>query len=183
MIFGIFLFLFLGSIRSNASAEGGFSISNLAILTLSNNEFVFPFFTLTHSVSKYLDGTLNFLYGSTIFFYPILYFIPRFFFEDKPFSLAVQFVNDIDSSMGYAYSPVTEFFVNFGILGPFVGFFIIGIIISKIQAYKDQRFIFILFTMIPDFCRGELGLFIYQFIFVSFFIIIIPVILKYNPKV
>lgn len=183
MIFGIFLFLFLGSIRSNASSEGGFSISNLAILTLSNNEFVFPFYTLTHAVSKYLDGNLNLFFGSTIFFYPFLYFIPRYFFPDKPFSLAVQFVTDIDSSMGYAYLPVTEFFVNFGILGPFVGFLIIGIVISKIQAFKDQRFIFIFFTMIPDFCRGELGLFIYQFIFVSFFIIIIPVILKYNSKV
>jgi len=183
LIFGIFLFLFLGSIRSYASSEGDFSISNLAILTLSSNEFVFPFFTLTHAVSKYLDGTLNLFFGSTIFFYPFFYFIPRYFFSDKPFSLAVQFVTDIDSSMGYAYSPVTEFFVNFGILGPFVGFLIIGIIISKIQAFKDQRFIFIFFTMIPDFCRGELGLFIYQFIFVSFFIIIIPVILKYNSKV
>ena len=174
MILGLFVFLFLGSIRSTASTEEDFNFSNLAILTLSSNEFVYPFYTLGHYVAKYLNDSIVFLYGLSIFLYPILYFIPRIIYPEKPNSLAVQFVNEIDSTMGYAYSPVTEFFVNFGIIGPFVGFLLIGIIISKIQSLKDQRINFVFFTMIPDFCRGEIGTFIYQFFFVSFFIIVLP---------
>ena len=174
MLLGLFLFLFLGSIRSTASTEEVLNFSSLAMLTLSSNEFVYPFYTLGHHVAKFLDGSIVFLYGLSIFIYPILYFIPRFVFPEKPTSLAVQFVNEIDSSMGYAYSPVTEFFVNFGVIGPLVGFLIIGIIVSKIQSFKDQRLNFVFFTMIPDFCRGEIGTFIYQFIFVSFFIIVLP---------
>lgn len=174
MLLGLFLFLLLGSIRSIASTEDVLSFSNLAILTLSSNEFVYPFYTLGYHVAKFLDGSMVFLYGLSIFIYPILYFVPRFIFPEKPISLAVQFVNEIDSTMGYAYSPVTEFFLNFGVIGPLVGFLIIGIIVSKIQSFKDQRFNFIFFTLIPDFCRGEIGTFIYQFIFLSFFIVIFP---------
>lgn len=174
MLFGLFVFLFFGSIRSISSTEEIFNFSNLAILTLSSNEFVFPFYTLNYSVAMLLNGSISFLFGLSIFVYPILYFIPRFIFPYKPSSLAVQFVKEIDSTMGYAYSPVTEFFVNFGIIGPLVGFLLIGFIISKIQSFKDQRFNFIFFTMIPDFCRGEIGTFLYQFFFVSFFIIVLP---------
>jgi oligosaccharide repeat unit polymerase len=182
MLFGLFVFLFIGSIRSSASIEEGFNFSTLAITTLSSNEFVYPFYTLNHSVAMFLNGSISFLFGLSIFVYPVLYFIPRFIFPYKPSSLAVQFVKEIDSTMGYAYSPVTEFFVNFGIIGPFVGFLIVGIIISKIQSFKDQRFNFIFFTMIPDFCRGEIGTFLYQFFFVSFFLVLLPNFLESFKK-
>lgn len=174
IVIGLFLFLFLGSIRSSATSTETFNYFNLVMLTLSSNEFIYPFYTLGYSVSKFLSGTLSFSYGTTIFYNPIVFFIPRLFFPDKPLSLAVQFVNEIDSAMGYAYSPVTEFFVNFGILGPFICFLILGVIISKIQSFKDQRLNFIFFTLIPDFCRGEIATFLYQFFVVSFFIIILP---------
>jgi hypothetical protein len=183
LLLGLFLFLFLGSIRASATSDEAFNFFNLILLTLSSNEFVYPFYTLGYSVSKFLNGTLIFSYGSTIFFNPILFFIPRLIFTDKPLSLAVQFVNDIDSTMGYAYSPVTEFFVNFGFIGPFIGFFFIGLIISKIQTLRDQRLNFILFTMILDFCRGEIGTFIYQLIIVSFFIIIFPFLISRKKSV
>lgn len=180
LLVGLFLFLFLGTLRAPELLEDGFNFTKLAIITLSSNEFVYPFETLTYAVGSYMKGTLSFYYGSTIFIYPLLYFIPRAIFPLKPVSLAVQFVVDIGSSMGYAYSPVTEFFVNFGIFGPFFCFFILGMLISKAQGYKDQRIIFVLFTMIPDFCRGEIGTFFYQFFFVSLFVIIIPVLLNYK---
>jgi oligosaccharide repeat unit polymerase len=180
MILGIFLFLLLGSLRAFSSNGSDFNFTNLTLVTLSSNEFVYPFYTLIHSIAKYQMGTLDFIYGLSIFIYPILYFIPRFLFPDKPISLAIQYVTEIDSTMGYAYSPVTDFFINFGVLGPLIGFFFIGIIIAKMQYMKDQRMIFIFFTMIPDFCRSEIGTFFYQFCFVSFFVIIIPNIFKKN---
>lgn len=178
LIIGIFLFLFLGSIRSSSSNGDEFNFFELVFLTLSSNEFVYPFYTLIHSVEKYQIGTLNLFYGLTVFIYPVLYLIPRVLFPDKPISLAVQFVSEIESKQGYAYTPVTDFFINFGILGPFFSFFLVGFIVSKLQSLKDQRIIFIFFTMIPDFCRGEIGIFIYQFIFICFFILILPCFMK-----
>lgn len=180
MLVGLFLFLFLGTLRSPELLEDGFDFSKLAIITLSNNEFVYPFITLTYAVNSFFKGTLSLYYGSTILFYPFLLFIPRVIFPLKPISLANAFVLDnFGGGMGYAYSPITEFFVNFGVLGPFFCFFLLGMLISRIQGYKDQRIIFIFFTMIPDFCRGEISSFIYQFFFISFFVISIPVLLKY----
>jgi oligosaccharide repeat unit polymerase len=182
LLLGLFFFLFLGSIRSSATTDEAFNFSNLALSTLASNEFIYPFYTLGHYVDKFLNGTHVFLYGLSIFLYPILFFIPRDIYPEKPISLAVQFIKEIDSTMGYAYSPVTELFVNFGVIGPFVGFLIIGIIIFKMQSFKDQRFNFVFFTMIPDFCRGEIGTFIYQFFFISFFIILLPNLLKNISK-
>jgi oligosaccharide repeat unit polymerase len=186
LLLGLFLFLFIGTLRSPELLEDGFDVSKLAIITLSSNEFIYPFMTLKYAVADFFNGTLSFYYGSTILFYPFLLFIPRAIFPLKPISLASKFVLDnFGGGMGYAYSPVTEFFVNFGIIGPFVGFLLIGIIISKIQSLKDQRINFVFFTMIPDFCRGEIGTFIYQFFFVSFFIIVLPnflVSIKKNNK-
>ncbi len=180
LLTGLFLFLFLGTLRSPELLEDGFDIPKLAINTLSNNEFFYPFITLTFAVNSYFTGTLSLYFGETILFYPILLFIPRVIFPMKPVSLASKFVLDnFGGGMGYAYSPVTEFFVNFGIFGPFIGFLLIGIIISRMQGYKDQRINFVFFTMIPDFCRGEISSFVYQFFFVSLFVISIPVLLKY----
>jgi oligosaccharide repeat unit polymerase len=180
LLFGLFMFLFLGTLRSPELLEDGFDINKLAVITLSNNEFIYPFITLKYAVTNFFDGTLSLYYGSTLFFYPFLLFIPRAIFPLKPISLASKFVLDnFGGGMGYAYSPVTEFFINFGIFGPFICFLFFGMLISKIQGYKDQRIIFVFFTMIPDFCRGEISSFVYQFFFVSFFIITIPVLLKY----
>ena len=182
LLLGLFFFLFLGSIRSSATTDEAFNFSNLALSTLTSNEFIYPFYTMRYYVDKFLNGNLVFLYGVSIFLYPILFFIPRAIYPEKPISLAVQFVKEIDSTMGYAYSPVTEFFINFGVFGPFFGFLVLGFIIIKMQTFKDQRFNYVFFTMIPDFCRGEIGTFIYQFFFISFFIILLPNLLKYISK-
>lgn len=179
MLVSIFIFLLLGSLRAEAGSSESFNYLQLAIDTLSNNEFVYPFYTLSFAVDSYLKGTIDFFYGKTIFLDPFLTFIPRSIFTSKPNSLAVQFVIDnFGGGMGYAYSPVAESFVNFGLFGPSVIFFLLGLLISKLQEFRDQRFIFIFFTMIPDFCRGEFSSFFYQFWFVALFIIIIPMINK-----
>ena len=179
MLIGIFLFLFLGSLRGGMNLTENLNYSQLMLETLSNNEFVYPFFTLSFAVESYLKGTLDFFYGKTIFLYPFLIFIPRVMFDGKPNSLATQFVIDnFGGGMGYAYSPVAESFVNFGVLGPSIVFFLLGLLISGLQEFRDQRFIFIFFTMIPDFCRGEFSTFFYQFFFVALFIIIIPMLNK-----
>lgn len=181
----IFIFLFLGSIRGGLT-KGDLNYGELALITLSNNEFVYPFVTLRVAVEGFLNGTINYLYGKSLLIYPFVIFIPRELYHAKFNSLALQFVLDnFGGGMGYAYSPVTEAFINLGIFGPAIIFFLLGIIIAKFQLAKDQRPIYIFFTMIPDFCRGEFSALIYQFVFVSLFILIIPSIGKiiFNLKV
>jgi oligosaccharide repeat unit polymerase len=172
LICGIFVFLVLGSLRSANESESYLDIVNQ---TLSSNEFVYPFFTLARPVEDYLNGTQEFLYGTSIFLYPIFFFIPRAIFIDKPYSLASQFVLDYyGGGMGYAYTPVSEGFLNFGPIGPAILYFFIGLSITKLQFRRDQRAIFIFFSMIPDLCRGEISTFIYQYVFTIAFLILIP---------
>ncbi len=139
---------------------------------LRSNEFVYPFYTLSINVQIRED----FIFGYSYFILPLLFFIPRFLYEDKPQSLAHNFVveNFGEGSMGYAYNLVAESYVNFGLFGPYIFFFIIGVFIKRRVQSNDQRFIFVLYCMIPDICRGEFSSLVYQFFFLSMFLIIIP---------
>lgn len=177
LVLGIFLFLVLGSLRGPGVTE---NYVDLISETLESNEFVYPFFTLARPVEDYLNGNFDFLYGTSIFLYPFFFFIPRSIFSGKPYSLASQFVLDYyGGGMGYAYTPVSEAFLNFGPLGPVFLYFLIGLIIATYQFKSDQRFIFVFFAMIPDLCRGEISTFVYQYFFVTMFLIILPLIFKY----
>ncbi len=139
---------------------------------IRSNEFVYPFYTLSINVQTRED----FILGYSYFILPFLFFIPRFLYEDKPQSLAHNFVveNFGEGSMGYAYNLVAESYVNFGMFGPYIFFFLIGIFIKRRVQSSDQRFIFVLYCMIPDICRGEFSSLVYQFFFLSMFLVILP---------
>lgn len=176
----IFIFLVLGSIRANLSIDSSPNdFNSILISTLTNNEFVYPFETLKISIQNYFNGTLNYLFGLSFFIYPIIIFLPRIVFPFKFESLAVSFVKtNFGGGMGYAYSPVTESFINFGLFGPAIVFFIIGLVVTKIFLNNNKIYQFLLFTLIPDFCRGEISTFFYQLFFQSLFLISVPFILK-----
>lgn len=181
LLIGIFIFLVISNFR--VSNIDDMSLSVFIANALSSNEFVYPFYTLSFSVQSWLDNAFSPLFGLSIFVYPILIFIPRVIFPMKPNSLAMDFVMDnFGGGMGYAYSPVTEAFVNFGLLGPFIVFLLIGIIVARFTSIKDQRFNYLFFTMIPDFCRGEISAFIYQFVFISVFLIFMPFIFNFFSR-
>lgn len=175
-LFGIFIFLVLSNFRSSNLDEG---LGIFVATSLMSNEFVYPFFTLSLTVQNWIDNNFNPLLGLSLFAYPVLIFIPRVIFPMKPNSLAMDFViTNFGGGMGYAFTPVTEAFVNFGPIGPFILFLFLGILVAKLMIIKDQRFIFLFFTMIPDFCRGEISSLIYQFVIVSTFLILIPMFSK-----
>ncbi|MEJ8591103.1 oligosaccharide repeat unit polymerase [Riemerella anatipestifer] len=180
-LLGITFFNYLGTIRASLLSDD--VKSDAMVSTMTSNEFVYPFFTLNEEVSQYIrNDNYDFKYGETIITYPIIMFIPRAIYEDKPRSLAAQFVVDKygrRGQMGYAYTPVSEFFINFGVLGPFFCYFIIGYFIARIQKKRNQILNFVFFTMILDFCRGEMGTFFYQFVFIALFIYVLPGLKKY----
>ncbi len=128
----IFIFIFLvndrkASLGQIASIIGALSClllfgamrattqeSDTAALTNLFGEFLFPIATLGY----YLDHVEQFELGSTFlqFFYN---FIPKEVLPDKPLPLAVEFAYEIadpaaEHIMGYAYTPMTEVFLNFG---------------------------------------------------------------------
>lgn len=147
-------FIFLGILRTKDSELGILSYVNAL------GEFIFPISTLYF----YVENNFNdfFFGGSYIqFFYD---FIPRFLMSDKPLPLAVDFaylVSDprADYVMGYAYTPITESFVNFG----WFSVLILPIMISGISLcfeYLSNRFVFlpiILLSQILNFQRTEMA--------------------------
>ena len=126
-------------------------------LLVTQNEFVSPIQTLIYYVSK--PHALRM--GWTYFSAPSL-FIPRAFWPEKPESLSLQFMRDAFGTigmMGYAYTPVTEAFLNFGWVGPFIVFATLSILMVKLVKYADLRpgFYFICFSFVVDFNRGDVG--------------------------
>lgn len=176
----VFGFNYLSTIRSNLS--GDTSKSSDFMITMTSNEFVYPFYTLSLEVDDYLkNNNYEFKLGESYIVYPILTFVPREIYPEKPISLANSFIKKFYGSrhlMGFAYTPVSEAFINFGVMGPFLIYLLIGYILSFIQTNKNQIYNFLFFVMILDFCRGEFGGFLYQAFFVSFFILIVPSIWK-----
>lgn len=131
--------------------------SNLSDLLVTQNEFVSPIQTLIYYVQKGRPLRLGWTYISA----PSL-LIPRIFWPEKPESLSLQFMRDAFGTigmMGYAYTPVTEAFINFGWVGPFIFFAVLSIAITKLvkHAVAYPGFYFICFSLVVDFNRGDVG--------------------------
>lgn len=176
ILFALFIFNYLGTLRNTLGEKGGDKEDNLMI-TMTSNEFVYPFFTLTYEVeqNKKQPNNYNFNYGATYLINPVLFLIPRAIFPEKPDSLANEFLErkyGRNKTIGFAYNPVTESFINFGYVGSFIVFFLIGRFLVFILNYKNQVFNFLIFITLIDFCRGEMGTYLYQFLFVSIFLIL-----------
>lgn len=172
----VFIFLIFSSMRLGLG-----SMEAIVLDALQSNEFVYPFYTLSLTVEK---GSVEYLYGFSFLLLPVLFFIPRGLYEEKPISLANMFVNEHigEGGMGYAYTLVTESYMNFYYFGPFIFFVLCGFFIKKFSIYNDRRVIFILYSMIPDICRGEFSSLTYQFFFFSFFLLVMPVCLNFVKK-
>jgi hypothetical protein len=136
-------------------------------LVLTQNEFVTPIYTLQH----YVLNLRPLRWGITYISAP-LQFIPRAFWPDKPESLSLQFMRDAFGStglIGFAYTPVTEAFLNFSWVGPFIVFSLISMALVKLVKNADTQpgLYFVLFAMVVDFHRGEFGLIFYALCFVG----------------
>ena len=136
-------------------------------LILTQNEFVTPIYTLMH----YVNNVRPLRWGATYLSAP-MQFMPRKFWPDKPESLSLQFMRDAFGStnlIGFAYTPVTEAFLNFAWVGPFIVFAIISILMVKLVRNAEQHsgLYFILFALVVDFQRGEFSGIFYAFTFVG----------------
>ncbi|HEX6573625.1 MAG TPA: hypothetical protein VF042_01525 [Gemmatimonadaceae bacterium] len=164
---GFAAFMAVGIVRQILSDPALLTRYNPLELILTQNEFVTPIYTLQH----YVLNVRPLRWGSTYINAP-LQFIPRAMWPDKPESLSLQFMRDAFGStnlIGFAYTPVTEAFLNFAWVGPFLIFAIISILLVKLVRNADAHpgLYFVLFATVVDFHRGEFGLIFYALCFVG----------------
>lgn len=131
-------------------------------LVVTQNEFVSPIYTLMHYATHERPLRLGFTYFAA----PSLFF-PRALWPDKPESLSLQFMRDAFGTtglMGFAYTPVTEAFINFSWVGPFMVFAILSLLMVKLVRNVNAHpgLYFIAFAMVVDFNRGDFGGAFYQ---------------------
>ncbi|MFN2603835.1 MAG: oligosaccharide repeat unit polymerase [Gemmatimonadaceae bacterium] len=151
----------LGILRQVIAAPVLLASDPVTIL-VTQSEFVSPIQTLIYYVAK--PHALRF--GWTYLTAPLL-LIPRAFWPGKPESLSLQFMRDAFGTteiMGYAYTPVTEAVLNFGLVGPAIFFAILSILMVKLVKNADLRpgLYFICFSVVVDFNRGDVPGTFYQ---------------------
>lgn len=134
---------------------------------VTSNEFVSPIQTLMY----YTLQSHPLRWGLTYLGAPGL-FIPRALWPDKPESLSLQFMRDAFGTtalMGYAYTPVTEAYINFGAVGPFLIFVILSLLMVKLIRNADLHpgLYFISFALVVDFNRGDTAGTLYQLVVVG----------------
>ncbi len=70
---------------------------------------------------------------------------------------------------GYAYTPVTEAYLNFWYIGPFIVFLFLSVFLNKLVKsackYGVSFKYMVLFAYVFDFCRGEFSSVAYSLMF------------------
>lgn len=160
----IFLLIAFGALRY------GEEQSSAEFLLNAFGEFVFPINTFIYFVNK---GVSSYELGLTYFqlFYN---FIPKFFYPDKPLSLAIQFAYMVslpgqDFIMGYAYTPITEAFVNFGVFSVLILPFLVSSLsyFSEVISIRYPLFSIIMLSQVLNFQRSEISSLLFETILLT----------------
>ena len=118
---------------------------------IGNSEFSYPVRTLVYYVN---NDKHDLGLGKTYLMFPLL-FIPRNIWADKPKSLGTQFVIDAfgtDDYQGFAFTPNTESFLNFGYIGPIMVMTFIALLFVFLIGCKrvSRIYYFIVFKKIGN---------------------------------
>lgn len=153
---GFLLFVLLGVIRQ-VLVDPRLALQNPLLLALRANEFVYPIQTLVY----YVETGTPLRFGATYVAWPSL-FIPRALWPGKPESLGLQFLLDAFGTkewQGFAYTPVTEAFVNFGWVGPLISMSLVGLLMHAIVRGARAHPIryLVAYALLVELNRGEIG--------------------------
>ena len=140
-------------------------------------EFLYPIVTLYYYVANKKN---NFYLGITVFNF-ILNFIPRTILPNKPNSLGAQFKIDYSTTMGYAFTPLTELYINFSFFGFFIGAILFSYIFYKISKNKNKYPLLYLacFMELINFFRGEIASSLFE-VFIMYGIFLIMIVINKN---
>jgi len=123
-------------IRSGNKANfEGFSMENIAFTLKSNFNIYQPFYAV---VDKY-PSQYDFYYGQSCFVYPIIMWVPRFVWKDKPlgkdYPNCEATRNAINESAitdaAFSYPNIFEYYIDFGTVGVLFISYILGSICKK----------------------------------------------------
>lgn len=172
----LLLCLFVGSFVVSMKREASTRdmAGNEAVqMALQSNEFVFPMQTTYYTIKD--DWSYRF--GSTYLFLPVQVLIPRAIYPGKPDSLGSEFVNKTFGSgwMAFAYTPVTEAYLNGGYLGIIIVFSLLSSFLNKLVKkanYKVDFWYLIFISLCLDWSRSEFSSIIYTLfiIWLCFFV-------------
>lgn len=172
LILGFVGSFFLPMIRDAATRD--LNRQDMVQTAILSNEFIYPQQTTYYT----MRANPEYKFGYTYTVLPIQVAIPRAIYPNKPQTLGAEFIRKIiDTNQGYAYTPVTEAFINFGYIGPFVIFYLLGLFLNKlvreVQVRGASFKYMIIFAYCFDFCRSEFSSVAYSFliIFITYKII------------
>ncbi|MEL4371498.1 O-antigen polymerase [Shewanella xiamenensis] len=151
---GVTFLIFVGGSRHAVD-------SNLVVLlTNSMGEFLFPISTFQY-YNNMVDVELK---AGVTYFYSFLNFIPKFIFPDKPLPLATDFALLVANPnqefvMGYAITPITEAYANFGKLCVLFFPLILSLICLVIETGFKKTFLlfFVLLCQCLNFQRSDIA--------------------------
>jgi hypothetical protein len=160
-------FIAFGIVRQIRSAPWTlYTMSPLTLIT-EQNEFVMPIQTATY----YMSIDRPFMLGMTYLAAPGA-FIPRVLWPEKPIGLSTQFNRDKFGDAivpGYAYTPITEAYINFSFVGPFIVLSLISLATVFLVRHARERplLYFLCFSLVLDFNRGESAGILYSLVVIG----------------
>lgn len=175
VISAIFLASFWITLRRNQSVI--INNDNKVELAITSNEFIYPMQTLLYTIKD----EWSFRFGYTYFIMPFEIIIPRSLYPNKPKTLGSEFVVKTFGKgyQGFAYTPTTEAYLNFGFLGPLLIFFVFGYFINRLIKYtvvkNNWLYYLVFYSLVFDFSRGEFSSFIYQILIMFSFILMMRI--------
>ena len=158
-------FLYLGIVRLDARTN--LDSKEIIKIALIQNEFGVPIETAGFYATY---PKTDFKLGETYFRTPA-YFIPRALWQGKPISLSFQYSLDRFGTtqwQGYAFTPITEAFLNFAWVGPFMVMALLGFMANGLVRFKgiNYGYYLIFLSMVPDFNRGEAAAIMYALVII-----------------
>lgn len=149
------VFMLLGVVRQVRNAPWAIYTNDRLISLVEHNEFTMPIQTVTY----YVTANQPLRYGKTYLAAPST-FIPRSLWPEKPVGLSLQFNRDQFGeaiTSGYAYTPVTEAYINFSFVGPFIVMSLVSLATVFLVKHARQRpmLYFLCFALALDFNRGS----------------------------
>lgn len=149
------MFMLVGVVRQVRSAPSLLYTPDMFTLVAEQNEFVVPIRTVLY----YVTADLPLHYGMTYLAAPSV-FIPRVLWPEKPVGLSQQFNKDQFGdavSIGFAYTPVTEAYINFSMVGPFMVMSLVSLATVFLVRHARRRpmLYFVCFALALEFNRGS----------------------------
>ncbi len=184
-LLAFFAFMALGVVRQIRSAPWTVYTADPLITLAEQNEFVMPIQTATY----YISERRPFYLGMTYLAAPAA-FIPRVLWPEKPIGLSSQFNRDKFGDVivpGYAYTPITEAYINFSVVGPFIVLSLISL--STVFLVKNARrwplLYFLCFALALDFNRGDSAGVLYSLVVIGAAFVIMKFVsgIEWTPRV